>query len=90
MHGGTLDLHYRTGLPAHRGDADINDRLVKGANLGGKTFKVHLDGYNQLAYLTGQQPKSARSEFYYFNDDGEVVAYRYNDFKIVFCERRKR
>ena len=58
-------------------------------NIGGKTFKVHLDGYNQLPYLTGQQPKSARNDFYYFNDDGNVVAYRYNDWKIVFCEQRK-
>ena len=59
------------------------------SNIGGKTFKVHLDGYNQLPYLTGQQPKSARNDFYYFNDDGNVVAYRYNDWKIVFCEQRK-
>jgi arylsulfatase len=50
---------------------------------------VHLDGYNQLPYLTGQQPKSARNEFYYFNDDGNLVAYRYNDWKIVFCKQRR-
>ena len=56
------------------------------ADVGGKTFKVHLDGYNQLPYLTGQQPKSARNEFYYFNDDGDLVAFRYDDWKIVFCE----
>jgi len=50
---------------------------------------VHLDGYNQLPYLTGQAQKSARNDFYYFNDDGEMVAYRYGDWKIVFCEQRK-
>ena len=76
-------------LLAAAGDTNIKERLLTDANVGGKTFKVHLDGYNQLPYLTGQQPKSARTEFYYFNDDGNVVAYRYNDWKIVFCEQRK-
>jgi arylsulfatase len=50
---------------------DIKDRLLKGADVGGKNFKVHLDGYNQLDYLTGKTDKSARDEFYYFNDDGD-------------------
>lgn len=76
-------------LVAAAGDADVKDRLLKGTNLGNKSFKVHLDGYNQLPYLTGQQPKSARSEFFYFNDDGEVVAYRYDNWKLVFCEQRQ-
>jgi arylsulfatase len=75
-------------LVAAAGDTDIKDRLLKGTDLGGKSFKVHLDGYNQLPLLTGQG-KSARNEFYYFNDDGEVVSYRYGDWKIVFCEQRK-
>ena len=75
-------------LLAAAGDIDIKDRLLKGTSLGGKNFKVHLDGYNQLPLLTGTG-KSARDEFYYLNDDGEVVAYRYKDFKIVFCEQRK-
>jgi arylsulfatase len=76
-------------LLAAAGDTSIKDRLLKGANIGGKTFKVHLDGYNQLPYLTGQAPKSAREDFYYFNDDGMLVSYRLNNFKIVFCEQRK-
>src|SRR4029434_1178686 len=50
-------------LLAVAGDTDIKERLLKGASVGGKTFKVHLDGYNQLPYLTGQEPKSARNEF---------------------------
>lgn len=75
-------------LVAAAGDADIKNKLRNGASIGGKTFKVHLDGYNQLPFLTGQA-KSARNEFHYMNDDGEVVAYRYNDWKIVFCEQRK-
>ena len=48
-------------LLAAAGDADVKDRLLKGTKLGGKTFKVHLDGYNQLPYLTGQAAESARA-----------------------------
>ncbi|PSJ60635.1 arylsulfatase [Kumtagia ephedrae] len=76
-------------LVAAAGNSDVKNQLLKGTDLGGKQAKVHLDGYNQLPYLTGQDSKSARSDFYYFNDDGEMVAYRYNDWKIVFCEQRK-
>lgn len=75
-------------LVAAAGDPDIKDKLLKGTKLGDKDAKVHLDGYNQLPYLTGQQPKSAREEFYYFNDDGELVSYRYRNWKIVFAEQR--
>jgi arylsulfatase A-like enzyme len=76
-------------LLAAAGDTDIKDRLLKGAGFGGKTFKVHLDGYNQLPYLTGQQPKSNRTDFAYFNDDGVLVAYRHGDWKAVFCQMEK-
>lgn len=75
-------------LVAAAGDADIKDKLLKGMPLGNKTAKVHLDGYNQLAYLTGQQPKGARKEFIYFNDDGDLVGIRYENWKIVFEEQR--
>ncbi|MCY1351299.1 choline-sulfatase [compost metagenome] len=75
-------------LLAAVGDTDIKERLLKGTDLDGKNFKVHLDGYNQLDYLTGKTDKSARSEFYYFNDDGELVSMRFNDWKLVFCEQR--
>jgi arylsulfatase A-like enzyme len=76
-------------LLAAAGDKDIKDRLLKGAKLGDKDFKVHLDGYNQLPYLTGEQPKSARNEFFYFNDDAKLVAMRWDNWKAVFCEMRK-
>jgi len=75
-------------LLAAAGDIDVKERLLKGADIGGKSFKVHLDGYNQLPYLTGQQPKGARSEFAYFNDDGVLVAYRFEDWKAVFVEMK--
>jgi arylsulfatase A-like enzyme len=70
-------------LLAVAGDTTIKERLLKGASVDGKTFKVHLDGYNQLPYLTGQQPKSARNEFFYFNDDGVLVATRVDNWKWV-------
>jgi arylsulfatase len=73
-------------LLAAAGDTTIKDRLLRGSDIGGKTFKVHLDGYNQLAYLTGQEPKGAREEFAYFNDDGVLVAFRYQNWKAIFCE----
>ena len=75
-------------LMAAAGDPDIKDKLLKGYQAGSKTWKVHLDGYNQLPYLTGQQPRGARKEFVYFNDDGDLVAMRYENWKFVFEEQR--
>jgi arylsulfatase A-like enzyme len=76
-------------LLAAAGDTTIKERLLKGTDISGTTFKVHLDGYNQLPYLTGQQPKSARTDFAYYNDDGVLVAYRHDAWKAVFCEMEK-
>ena len=70
------------------GDPEVKDRLLKGFDAGGKTFKVRLDGFNQLPHLTGQEQKSARTDFFYFNDDGDLVALRYENWKIVFEEQR--
>ena len=81
-------LDWLPTLMAAAGDPDIKDKLLKGYQVGGKTAKVHLDGYNQLPYLTGQQPNSARKEFIYFNDDGDLVALRYENWKFVFEEQR--
>ena len=55
--------------------------------VGDKTFKVHLDGYNITDALAGKSP-SPRHEFFYFNDDGSLVALRYDQWKIVFAEQR--
>ncbi len=71
---------------AAAGDSTIKDRLLKGADIGGTTFKVHLDGYDQLNYLAGKTTNSSRTDFAYFNDDGELVAYRHGDWKAVFRE----
>ena len=75
-------------LLAAAGDTGVKERLLTGSQIGGTTYKVHLDGYNQLPYLTGQQDKSARKEFVYFNDDGQLVALRVDNWKLVFCEQR--
>jgi arylsulfatase A-like enzyme len=75
-------------LMAAAGDPDIKDKLLKGHQVGTRSFKVHLDGYNQLPYLTGQQPRGARKEFVYLNDDGDLVAMRYENWKFVFEEQR--
>ena len=89
LNGMFSGLDWFPTLLAAAGDTTVTDRLLKGTSIGGKTYKVHLDGYNQLPYLTGQQPKSARSEFYYFNDDGVLVGTRVNDVKYVWCEQRQ-
>jgi len=56
--------------------------------VGAKTFKVHLDGYNMLPYLTGQVKESPRHEFLYWSDDGSLVGLRYERWKMVFQEQR--
>jgi arylsulfatase len=77
-------------LLAAAGDPNVKDKLLTGFPSMGRIFKVHLDGHNQLAYLTGQEPKSARKEFIYFNDDGDLVALRFDNWKLVFEEQRER
>jgi len=81
-------LDWLPTLMAAAGDPNIKEKLLQGYQAGGQSFKVHLDGHNQLPYLTGQQPRSARKEFIYFNDDGDLVALRYENWKMVFEEQR--
>jgi len=73
---------------AAAGVPDVKEQLLKGMKVGDTTFKLHLDGYNLLPYLTGQTTKSPREEFFYFNDDGGLDALRYDNWKIVFSEQR--
>lgn len=75
-------------LLAAAGDPDVNDKLLNGYKVGDKTFRVHIDGFNQLAYLTGQVKESPRNYFFYVSDDGGVMAIRYGDYKLVFEEQR--
>jgi arylsulfatase len=81
-------LDWSPTLLAAAGVPDVKDRLLKGYQAGARTFKVHQDGYNLLPYLTGQADRSPRREFFYFNDDGDLVAVRYENWKIVFEEQR--
>jgi arylsulfatase A-like enzyme len=73
---------------AAAGEPDIKDKLLAGYTIGDRSYKVHLDGYNQLPYLTGQAEQSARSEFFYFSDDGDLMCLRTGNWKFVFAEQR--
>src|SRR5262252_6325817 len=73
---------------AMAGEPDIVEKCKKGHKAGDKTFKVHLDGYNLLPYLTGQEKKSPRKGFIYFDDDGNLGALRFDNWKVVFMEQR--
>jgi arylsulfatase A-like enzyme len=70
-------------VAAAGGDPNVTAAAVKGVTEGSKSFKVHLDGYNQVPYLSGKSG-TARHEFVYFDDDGELVAYRDERFKYIF------
>jgi arylsulfatase len=75
-------------LLAAAGDTNVNDRLLQGWKIGDQTYRVHIDGYNQLPYLTGQEDHSARRGFIYFDDDGQLVAIRFDNWKLVFFEQK--
>ena len=59
-----------------------------GADLSGTTYKVHLDGHDQLPYLTGETDESPRKHFFYVSDDGDLTAVRFDNWKLVFLEQR--
>jgi arylsulfatase len=77
-------------LMAAVGEPDVKEKLKKGHQAGDKTFKAHLDGYNFLPYLTGEADEGPRKEFFYFSDDGQLVALRRDQWKLVFAEQRAR
>ncbi len=58
--------------------------------MGNKTFKVHLDGFDLLLYLTGKVKKSPRKNIHYFSDDGDFTAIRMGDWKVSFMEQRSK
>jgi arylsulfatase len=66
----------------------VTNKLLKGYKVGGVTYKVHLDGYNLVPYLTGQSTKSPRDSFFYVNDDQQLTGLRYDNWKLVFLEQR--
>ncbi|TAU72753.1 arylsulfatase [Rhizobium leguminosarum] len=75
-------------LLAAAGEPDISAKLLKGHKAGDKTFKVHIDGLNMLPYLSGEVTESPRQYFFYFSDDGDVLAIRMGDWKMVLAEQR--
>src|SRR6187431_104402 len=72
---------------AMAGDPNVSDKLKKGYKAIGRTYKNHIDGYNLLPYLTGQEKECPRNLFVYVSDDGDVLAIRYDNWKIVFMEQ---
>lgn len=73
---------------AAAGDPAIKERLRQGHEVNGRRYHIQLDGYNLLPYLTGEEQKSPRTEFFYFSDDGDLLALRYDNWKFVFMEQR--
>jgi len=73
---------------AANGEPDLVEKVKKGFEINGKTYKVHLDGYNLLPFLSGQEKESPRKGFLYWSDDGDLMAARFGRYKITFCEQR--
>ncbi len=82
------NLDWLPTLLAAVGEPDIKKKLLTGYDAAGKTFKVYLDGYNFLPYLTGKDDKGPRKEFFYFSDDGDLLGLRFNNWKVVFAQQR--
>jgi len=75
-------------LMAVVGEPEITARLMDGYSVGGREYRVHLDGYNFLPYLTGEVDKGPRQVFHYLDDGGIPVGVRVGDWKIVYAEQR--
>jgi len=84
-------MHHMDWLPtflAAAGETDVKEKLLKGHSAIGRDYKVHLDGYNFLPYLTGEAETAPREEIFYFSDDGDLTALRYRNWKVIFMEQR--
>jgi len=75
-------------LLAAAGAPDVPAKLLEGHKVGDKTYKVHIDGINMLPYLTGETKESPRNFFFYMSDDGDILAIRMMDWKVVLMEQR--
>jgi arylsulfatase len=81
-------LDWLPTLLAIGGDTTVTDKLLQGYKVGEMTYKVHLDGFNLVPYLTGQVEKGPRDSFFYINDDQQLTGLRYDNWKLVFMEQR--
>jgi arylsulfatase len=70
------------------GEPEIKEKLLEGYTVGDRTYKVHLDGYNFVPFLTEPDEKWPRREFFYFTDDGDLAALRVDQWKVLFLEQR--
>jgi arylsulfatase len=75
-------------LMAAVGDAEVNQKLARGWKVGGRSYRVRIDGFNLLPHLTGQSERGPRPYFFYFSDDGDLMAIRHGEWKIVYLEQR--
>ncbi|MCR9200944.1 MAG: arylsulfatase [Planctomycetaceae bacterium] len=83
-------LDWLPTILAMAGDDSIKEKLLKGHQAIGRNYKVHLDGFNFLPYLTGQAEKGPRESFIYCNDDQQLTGLRFDNWKLVFMEQRAR
>jgi arylsulfatase len=83
-------MHHMDWLPtfaAAAGNSDVKEDLLSGMEANGRNYKVHLDGYNFMPYFGGEgEPQ--RHEIFYFSDDGDLTALRYDDWKLIFMEQQ--
>jgi arylsulfatase A-like enzyme len=71
-------------LLAAAGNPNVKEDLLKGLKVGDKTFKNHLDGYNFMPFFKGEVAAGPRKEFFYFGPDADLLAMRYDEWKINF------
>ena len=86
-------MHHMDWLPtfvAAAGNGNVKEQLLTGYDSPalGRSYRVHLDGYNFLPFLTGETDEGPRDEIFYFTDDGDLSSLRYQDWKLVFLEQR--
>jgi arylsulfatase len=86
-------VHHMDWFPtfaAAAGNDDIKEELLDGytSSALGRDYRIHLDGYNILDHITGESETSGRHEIFYFSDDGDLTALRYDDWKLIFMEQR--
>jgi arylsulfatase len=88
LNGICSHLDMFTTILSAAGNPDVRAQLAEGCEVNGRSYRVHLDGNDLLPYVTGATDESPRDGYFYFSDDGDLVAMRFDNFKIVFMEQR--